>query len=605
LITDAPRPSERNEPAGRGTILVVEPHLKGRHGHAWRYALAFVERLAPRGWSMRFLAHRDYTGPARLGGMPVEAVFLRSYYESADVAPDRVNSRPETVAQETSTLSRFARTVLDAIERESRSSGELRILVPTASIGILAELLAIPLLWRGVLPRTALMFHEEPGFFANWYRPLDLDVLSTRLAGSGWAGELRCFATNKNLAERLTALLGTHVEDAGDVFSDGEIDMMLSLTSPPSLDQLPAHERTLLEALIATRSAGARIAWCPGPIRRDKGASALHGIVRALGQNTAEFALVVQTRPGKNPGVDPRDIEALAGHPRVTLVRDVLSEAAYFALLAVTAIVLLPYDPNFYARRVSHVFQEAVLAGRPILAAAGMAAESEDWGAAAVFLSDWSSWPSAALSAIDHCSTAYARDRAPRELVDKFKRWHRMVYWLISTPAAAAARPAVLYIHPFRQTQAEADRCSEDLKKIAAHGFPVLELVAPSTHRNLISLQNRLAGSAAQLSACTPPPAGIRRAILKLALDWGWGGRPHSVFGGRMALPGVIVQARDRRGFALVIAAGWKDNERVIRRYLGLPAGVPMLVRDAIGKAGGGDSDWADKLGAALDRVGE
>lgn len=560
------------DPTGdpRRTILVVEPHLEGPFGHSWRYAQAFVERFSKPGWSLRILANRHYAGQQALGATPIEPVFARSYHERSDRVPNgispvggRGHARPAT-----STLSDFTLAVLDGIEREYANGSEVRILVPTATAAMLAELLAIPLLLRGALPRMALMFHEEPEFYSDWYRPLALETLRWRLAGSGWGNDLRCFATNARLAQRMTELLNVAVHDIGDVFAENEIVRLRNTTRSPPLGRLPAGERSLLEGLKALQAAGTRIAWCAGRMRPDKGADRLHEIVQAMDPGDTGFHLVLQV---SGEAVTPMDLD---GHQHVTLIGSVLSEPAYEALLGLADILLLPYDPSAYARRVSRVFQEAAIAGRPMLASAGISAESEAHGAAATFLDGWGRWPAHAGALIESDTGARPAGSDRTSLEARCTRWHAMAAWLTSVSSVQVPKPAALYVRPLLQTEAASWR-DADLASLALDGCPLLELVVDCGANDQSALRLQSKDSVAQLTVWASRLTGFDLLIGKVGLFLSrLRGRRARVRDRRMTLsdvPLLIARISDRRGFSLIIVRGWGDSGDAIQRHFGLP----------------------------------
>jgi hypothetical protein len=509
--------------AGR-TVLIVEPHLEGRFGHPWRYAHALVDRLAAAGWSVRILAHVVYDGPARIGDAPVAPVFSRSYYELRDRDAGRGGGlwRRRDPARARSTLSRFAEIVHDELVRERRRSRDVRLLVPTATPAILAELSALPLL-LDELPPIALLFHEEPELYAHWYRPLRLDALPARLRGSGWGDALHCFATNAPLARRLAAVLGAPVDDIGDVFGTSEIDRLRAVAARPTNGEAESGGPGVVGRLAALKRSGRHIAWCPGSMRPDKGQGRLPAIVQALDADP-RFHLVVQAPTGTTGR--STEVDALDGHPRVTVIREPLTDGAYDALLGLADVLLLPYDAAVYGRRVSRVFLEASLARRPVVASAGIAAQAEAEDGRAVFVDDWTSWSARAAVLLDgsRCGGAIV-DGTPDGAAARLTRWHVMTDRLTAAQKTPRAAPhPVLYVRSAQLGEHAAALCRRHLAQLAARGVPVLELVVAAPGRGLRALRDemvpRLADSAAQLSAWTRRrrgAAGVAERLVVIA----------------------------------------------------------------------------------------
>ncbi|NVO14993.1 MAG: hypothetical protein HXX10_13235 [Rhodoplanes sp.] len=512
--------------AAGGTVLIVEPHLEGRFGHPWRYAHALVDRLAAAGWSVRILAHAVYDGPARIGDAPVAPVFSRSYYELRDRDAGRGGGlwRRRDPSRARSTLSPFAAIVRDALACERRRSRDVRLLVPTATPAILAELSALPLLLDGELPPTALLFHEEPELYAHWYRPLRLDALPARLRGSGWGDALHCFATNAPLARRLADVLGAPVDDIGDVFGTSEIDRLRAVAARPANGEAESGGPGVVGRLAALKRSGRHIAWCPGSMRPDKGQGRLPAIVQALDADP-RFHLVVQAPTGTTGR--SAEVDALDGHPRVTVIRELLTDTAYDALLGLADVLLLPYDAAVFGRRVSRVFLEASLACRPVVASAGIAAQAEEEGegSLAVFVDDWTSWPARAAVLLDGSRRGGASVDGTRDgVAARLTRWHAMTDRLTAERAPRAAPRPVLYVRSAQLSEHAAALCRRHLAQLAARGVPVLELVVAASGRGRRALRDemveRLADSAAQLSAWTRRrrgAAGVAERLVVIA----------------------------------------------------------------------------------------
>ncbi|WP_270935807.1 glycosyltransferase [Falsiroseomonas oryzae] len=633
------------------TVLIVEPHLEGRAGHPWLYAGAFVGRFAQCGWAARILAHRDYRGPPEVGGMRVEPVFPRSYYEVQDRKPpilrhartlqrqaarglnaatavsrrlrllvepppvarlvnrvartraaQRVRALLRRVARHVGraitaaarfgslglagvigalpfgiayvsvqfvgrpatreTLSPFARIVLDAVRQQDRVSADLAVLVPTATPGLLSELLALPALLGGPLPRIALVFHEEPEYYKQWYRPLDLEILAARLQGSGWGSSLRCYATTKRLSDKMSGLLGLPVQPIGDVFEPAHVERLAAaVRGEPG--ELTAFEASLFADLRRRRAAGQRIAVCPGAVRHDKGEAALPALMEALARVSDRYHIVLQAP--RTPHDLRERVLALGTTPGVTVLSEDLSEAGYAALLGQADVVLLPYDPVSYARRVSRVFLEAALAGKPIVASAGMAVEDEAAGVAVRFVDAWDRWTDAADALLQDggASLALLGARRREAAQNDWMRWHGIVDWLTRPAPRVRAPKPVLYVRPSWFASGSATVFDQHLRHLARRGLPTVEVVldpdCSARARNEIWRQvlDDRACSPAPLTAWSSPRSGVaglaQAANMLRTLRGSSYARQLAESRRTCPLPPAVQQIVRQQGFALVL----------------------------------------------------
>ena len=183
-----------------------------------------------------------------------------------------------------STLSPFATTVLRAV-RDAQKHGPVSVVVPTATLGVLSELLALPVMHDGPLPRLHLLFHDDPDVWANWYRPVSTEGVAGRLRASGWAPLIHLYATTEAAAERLRKTLGpeVYVRSVEDIFAPADLDAIRAAgANLPAEAALAPHEAALMSWLAERRADGLRVALVPGPLRLDKGARDLPTLVAAL-----------------------------------------------------------------------------------------------------------------------------------------------------------------------------------------------------------------------------------------------------------------------------------------------------------------------------------
>ena len=460
-----------------------------------------------------------------------------------------------------STLSHFAETVLQAVDVAAKRNDELRILVPTGTSALLAELLVLPSLTQGPLPRIAFLFHEEPEVYADWYRPIDLNILAVRLQGSGWGDCLRVFATNPALAKRLTQLLRVSVDSIGDVFSADQVKQFEDIARGNSSKPLSAAEKKLLDNLRDIQKAGLKLAYCPGPMRPDKGARHIQTMLDALGTN-AQFHLVFQIAPPQLAEVHNTMLRI--GSPRSTVLRPSLSDEAYTVLLGMADIVLLPYEQASYRSRISRVFAEATLAERPIVASAGMASEGMDYGGKARFITDWKRWPEAARELLANADAGGPANRRNPDFEGLFRRWMTVSGWLVAPMATVMPTRPVLFIRTAWLASGSATVFQQQLRHFAERKVPVLELIVsrdcrPNERCGSWSevLQDR-SRSAAQVTLWTSPRSGLFGVCSAwyVALRYSRG----RTFAAQQAeltrlcpWPGVIRRALRRRGLSFIL----------------------------------------------------
>lgn len=305
-----------------------------------------------------------------------------------------------------STVSPFATAVLRAVQRAEKH-GPVRIVVPTATLGILAELLALPVMHDGPLPPLYLLFHDHPDLWANWYRPTAAEGVAGRIRASGWGPMIHLYATTEAAAERLRRALGPelYVRSVEDIFTPADLDRIRGARMDrPAETALAPHEAGLAAWLAERRTEGLRVALVPGPMRLDKGVRDLQALVADLDSPAGKsFALVVQ-RSHQPDWLAPFFRNASV-HPRVHVVDQDLSDLMMHGAMSDADIILLPYRREDYATRISSVLTEAVLHARPILVTAGIAVQASFRDTPSCrFVAAWRDWPAAAAEVIEEAA---------------------------------------------------------------------------------------------------------------------------------------------------------------------------------------------------------
>ncbi|MBZ9677816.1 glycosyltransferase [Mesorhizobium sp. ES1-1] len=600
------------------TVLIVEPHLEDQAGHPYRYVRAVAAAFSRSGWGSTVLAHRAYCGPKTINAAEIRPAFPRTYYERTDrlggsrhaleqwlrsvrqdlkgllkgrdatpgrlalmagaaalavaVSPAilvlalayalwRVAAAALGTTPTRNTVSPFAQSVAREIER---TKGELSLFVPTATPAMLAELLVLPLFLTRPPPRMACVFHEDPRLYADWYRPLDLDSLAHRLRGSGWKDGIRFFATNPQLAADMSSLLDAPVCDFGDVFEEQEVAALGSIAAgrhPPPQD-LPGKEAAFFRELSKRKKSGRRLAVCLGAIRPDKGGTQLAAMVSALDAGAEGFDLVLQA--ARWPDALRSDCLALSVRRDVVVVEHPLSDAGYLGLLELSDVVLLPYDAEAYRCRVSRVFIEAALAGRPVLASRGISAQTDPEPSSARFIADWNAWPAEATELLASSpGDVVARRARERAAGASWNRWSEAATWLCTRSAPLIMPKPVLYVRPSWYLTGSATVFDQHLRSLADRGIPVIEvIIVPDRVRRALrkswraALDDR-ASSAAVLTCLSGRRSGgvgfMQRKLMRLRTR----GRSQAVLLAERSrlspLPPAVRRIARDRGFSFIL----------------------------------------------------
>ncbi|MER8809902.1 glycosyltransferase [Mesorhizobium australicum] len=618
-------------------ILIVEPHLDDEAGHPFRYVRAVIATCAGLGWGSLVLAHRAYSGPKTINGAEIRPTFPRSYYERKDRrtglsralerglrpvlkalkrlvndpvnGPDRfvlmagraalavmavpailVLLLPYALWRTTSaalgrsstrdTCSPFVRSVARQIDN---TSGELSLLVPTATPAMLAELLALPVLLARPLPKMACVFHEDPRLYANWYRPLDLDCLAHRLRGSGWKAGIRFYATNPLLAMEMSKLLDAPVCDFGDVFDEDEVASlgMIAAGQHVEADELSAKEALIFTELSQRKKSGRRLAVCLGALRPDKGGTQLRSIVCALDGSSGDFDLVIQA--ARWPNSLRSECLALKSRKDVIVIESPLSASAYLQLVYLSDVVLLPYDAEAYRCRVSRVFIEAALAGRPVLASQGIAAETDPAPSSSRFISNWCAWPDEAVKLLDSSSPDTLAHRA-RERISggTWNRWSEAATWLCTPSQPIVLPKPVLYVRPSWFATGSATVFDQHLRYLADRGLPVIEVIVVSDRdRKAQRMSWRAAltdrdSSSAVLTCVSARRSGVVGSLQRRLLHIDTERRSQAVYLAEQSrlspLPSIVREIGVDRGFSFIL----------VNHYFHLPFIKPLKHRSPV-----------------------
>jgi hypothetical protein len=257
-------------------------------------------------------------------------------------------------------------------------------------------------------------------------------------------------------------------------------------------------------------------------MRHDKGVDQLPALLEAMGKGSADFRLVLQAQT--KPQSTYEQILEAGTHQEVDLIAGNLSEGAYLRLLAIADVVLLPYDAKSYCMRVSRVYLEAALAGKPILLSRGMACEDDTPHVAAMTVDRWDHWTRAASALLAEASGAGAERAAARRGAATWRRWWEVVDWL--TGPAPRVRPAkpVLYVRPSWFASGSATVFDQHLSFFAQQRLPVVEAIiepdcaAAAREQHWNHVLHERAGTPAPITCWSSPSSGLIGIARLLAL---------------------------------------------------------------------------------------
>jgi glycosyltransferase involved in cell wall biosynthesis len=379
-----------------------------------------------------------------------------------------------------STLSPFARKVLQAVEKAERN-GPVSIVVPTATAGILSELLALPVIHPGPFPSLYLIFHDDPNLWGHWYRPTTLDGVAGRLKASGWSRRVHFYATTDTTAARIRHMYGadTYVRAIEDIFTPDDLDQMkVSAAATPGGSDANAEEAALLDWVNDQRTEGLRLAFIPGPLRLDKGAFELPHLVSALDSAAGKkFALLVQKA---GPDWLSSMFRRASTHPRVHVADFHLSDGLVHRLLSEADILLLPYVSSDYAARISSNMNEALLHAKPVLVSDGTGMQKSvaklNWVRS---LSKWNDWPHHALDVLGTYDRAAAKTHAG-ELETRLRHnpaWDTLVQDVLRPSIPLHPKAPVILVRPPWPKSGSARLQDEQLSYFASEERPILEII--------------------------------------------------------------------------------------------------------------------------------
>ena len=330
-------------------MLVVEEALKNESGHWYEYvkSVADLNRLA--GAETVVVTHVD-TDPAIRREIGANAVFPWTSW-------DNVYRHPQAWRRYLG-IARHNIRVYRVMSRFVNEHGPFDILfAPTVAIHhVIGWRLLIARHGRRGIGQIILLFRNNAGSYADDSKtPVfkrSTNILKWVLQSFRPViarGRARFATDSKKLAFEYNHLCGIKPE----VFPSPRI-APAAPSSPP------------------LRASGAPVIFsCLGPARFEKGIDVMQAAIRIYLERypTGQARFVIQWN---DPIVDadgaPYQADtALRDNPRVELIEQTMSSAAYDAAVARTDCMLLPYRRASYFARISGVAVEAVTAGVPVI----------------------------------------------------------------------------------------------------------------------------------------------------------------------------------------------------------------------------------------------
>ena len=328
-------------------IHVLDPALITRAGHHFHVALAIRDTAAELGIETVVHANRQCNPDVR-AALPVAPAFTNTTYSSLSVPAELSAAYNHLYANQT-----IERELLDSV-RGPFAPDDLIVVHTVVSqqlVGLYRWYVALP----EPRPRICLLLRFQP-----WFRcpPPDRGLATAfyEKALRLWTGTpgLRVVLTTDNagLGDRYAALGGCEVTELPIPIRHAEAP-----PRPPTDPDLGLHFVFMGEA------------------RLEKGFHLLMGALTRRGDALSRVRFTAQAC--RAPELADFITNCRRVMPDVRFVMDDLSEGDYLGLLSSADGVIVPYDPNEYELRTSHVLLEALGMGKPVLTTRGTWMERE------------------------------------------------------------------------------------------------------------------------------------------------------------------------------------------------------------------------------------
>ena len=122
--------------------------------------------------------------------------------------------------------------------------------------------------------------------------------------------------------------------------------------------------------------------WLPGPIRKDKGISNLHYLLKNIRQKKSNIKILIN---------EESKVE-FSSLDNIEFLKSNLPRDEYISLFRKNNIIILPYNDPSYKTRTSGIFLECISIGKKVLVSSNtyMADELIKYGLSDLVVDDWS-----------------------------------------------------------------------------------------------------------------------------------------------------------------------------------------------------------------------
>lgn len=513
-------------------LFIIDQTLKDFQGHHFEYAAAIAEAAQAQDVAPVVVANRHYevTGA-----------------ETAEVVPWFQNSWHETSGEY-----RFWEETLDFLRNRGVTAQDI-VLIHTVSLEEFHQIVDFyeTLLWgeAAVLPTVYVILRRDP----EEYTPDALAALQTKL---------RHAFEVPDLAHRL--VLCTDTEPLREAWSAALNQSVLTLPIP--------FRHNLVDRYARERKANAplQIVYL-GDARVEKGYQHFPPVVQALWAGhiqtgRVEVTLQSNFNTPKGEGDVPQARLKLQRYPRgVTLLKEPLKPEDYYAVLAKADIIVLPYDPERYARRSSGVMNEAISAGKVTVVPEGTWLALQGAPDRTVTYEHPSGLAAAVLAAVENFESLSRGARAYQPLYRKEQSPEAFVRMLIAhrRPVKPQTGETLLYVmdgDAITNRSGSAQVSQQQLQALVALGYRVHAVF----HRIYVPDWLDVHGIRQWMAAIREEMRGLR-----LQSVWGVGHMPFYTQAHGMS-ERQILRDRDLR----------LDAEEYYRRHVAIPGALIKTLRE-------------------------
>jgi glycosyltransferase involved in cell wall biosynthesis len=341
-------------------VAIADQNLVSFAGHYWEYNATVSQILKNRGCEVVILAAKKAQGlpaganiapcftytsadiarpewyrraRAMLGGVPLPLIkALRHVYRG-------YKKRVSNVAVSGSSIPSFGVECVEAIKRLGLGAGDA-FFIPTIHAEELLSLAEALQKTSDPMPRIMLVLRREPEEAAMMRLPQALSAIPMQ-----YRAQFLFYADTPPLAEAYARQFGLNVE----------------------ILPIPYDLALIRKSVVPNTSGKAKRIVYLGNARQEKGFHLLPAMVADVSMRDPAIAFHIQCSMAKEDEIDPviaGAIHMLKRYRNVALHEAPLSQEEYIDLLALSDIVLLPYDASKYKRRSSGILAQAQAAGK-------------------------------------------------------------------------------------------------------------------------------------------------------------------------------------------------------------------------------------------------